>query len=319
MQLPSNVRLIEVGPRDGLQNEPRPLPTCDKVDLVERLVGVGVREIELTSFVNPKLVPNLADADQIMAATRGLRAQRFALILNAKGYERALQAGAEALTVTLSLTDSHNKQNANRTTHQSVTELGPLGARSRADGLTARVAISMAFGCAFDGAVELTKLQSVIGAMVDGGFRRVVLCDTIGVAHPRQVYDWSQRCLADFPGVQFDLHLHDTYGRGLANILAALEAGVTTFDTAIGGLGGCPFAAGATGNVATEDVVALLESMGIQTGIDLDGMIDLSIRTLAQLGQPRRSHLSLARVQPRVAEGAEWSSASASWNAAVDI
>ena len=179
MQLPSNVRLIEVGPRDGLQNEPRPLPTCDKVDLVERLVGVGVREIELTSFVNPKLVPNLADADQIMAATRGLRAQRFALILNAKGYERALQAGAEALTVTLSLTDSHNKQNANRTTHQSVTELGPLGARSRADGLTARVAISMAFGCAFDGAVELTKLQSVIGAMVDGGFRRVVLCDTI--------------------------------------------------------------------------------------------------------------------------------------------
>jgi hydroxymethylglutaryl-CoA lyase len=183
----------------------------------------------------------------------------------------------------------------------------------------ARVAISMAFGCSFEGAVELPKLQSVIGAMVDGGFRRVVLCDTIGVAHPRQVYSWSQRCLASFPDVQFDLHLHDTYGRGLANILAALEAGVTTFDTAIGGLGGCPFAPGATGNVATEDVVALLESMGIQTGIDLDGLIDLSIRTVAQLGQPRRSHLSLARVHSPVAEGARCSHAPASWNEGVEI
>jgi HMGL-like len=145
------------------------------------------------------------------------------------------------------------------------------------------------------------------------------VADTIGVAHPRQIYDWSQRCLAEFPGVQFDLHLHDTYGRGLANILAALEAGVTAFDTAIGGLGGCPFAPGATGNVPTEDVVALLESMGIQTGVDLDGMIDLSIRTLAQLAQPRRSHLSSARVQSHVADGSGRSSAAASCNAGVEI
>lgn len=292
MYLPQSVRLTEVGPRDGLQNETYNLPTADKVELISRLAAVGLRDIEVTSFVNPKLVPNLADADEVMAATRGLNIRRTALILNARGYERACHAGADALTVTLSLTDSHNRRNANKTTRESVEELKPLGARTKADGVSARVAVSTAFGCPFEGETELPKLLALVDDMVQGGFDRVVLCDTIGIADPKQVYEWSRRCLAEFPHVCFDLHLHDTYGRGLANILAALEAGITSFDAAIGGLGGCPFAPGATGNVATEDVVALLERVGIASGVDLDGLVKASICVLARLEQPLRSHLS---------------------------
>lgn len=292
MYLPQSVRLTEVGPRDGLQNGPYNVPTADKIELIARLAAVGLRDIEVTSFVNPILVPNLADADEVMAATRGLNIRRLALILNARGYERACHAGADVLTVTLSLTDSHNRGNANKTTLESVKELKPLGARTKADGVSARVAVSTAFGCPFEGATQLPKLLGLIDDMVQGGFDQVVLCDTIGIADPKQIYEWSRRCLAEFPHVCFALHSHDTYGRGLANILAALEAGITSFDAAIGGLGGCPFAPGATGNVATEDVVALLERMGIASGVDLDGLVKASISVLTRLEQPLRSHLS---------------------------
>jgi hydroxymethylglutaryl-CoA lyase len=296
MHLPSAAQLTEVGPRDGLQNEPRNLPTADKIGFITRLAAAGLDEIEVTSFVSPTLVPNLADAAEVMAAARGLRIKPFALILNAKGYDRAREAGARFLTVTLSLTDSHNRRNANRTTGESVRELKPLGGRAKADGVTARVAVSTAFGCPFEGVTDLSKLVALVAEMVEGGFDRIVLCDTIGIADPKQVYDWSRRCLAEFPGVHFALHLHDTYGRGLANILGGLEAGITRFDTAIGGLGGCPFAPGATGNVATEDVVALFDRMGIATGVDLDRASRVAIEMLAALEQPRRSHLSQVEV-----------------------
>jgi hydroxymethylglutaryl-CoA lyase len=211
-----------------------------------------------------------------MRATAGLGITRFALIPNAKGYQRALDAGADGITLVMSATDSHNRKNLNQTVAESMAELAPLAARARDDGLAARLSISMVFGCPFEGNPGIDRILGIVDQMASHGFTRIGLCDTIGIANPQRVFDWVGRIRREFAGLDFELHFHNTYGRGLANVLAGLEAGVTRFDSCVGGLGGCPFAPGATGNVATEDLVSMLEESGVQTGIDLNGVLAAS-------------------------------------------
>jgi len=276
MQLPTDVRITEVGPRDGLQNEPHNLPTAHKIDLIRQLAAAGCKEVEATAFVSPKAIPNLADAAEVMRGTAGLGITRFALIPNAKGYGRALDAGADGITLVMSATDSHNHKNLNQTVAESMAELAPLAARARDDGLAARLSISMVFGCPFEGNPGLDRIRAIVDRMAGHGFTRIGLCDTIGIANPQQVHDQVSRLVQEFAGLEFELHFHNTYGRGLANVLAGLQAGVTRFDSCVGGLGGCPFAPGATGNIATEDLVSMLDASGVRTGIALDGLLAAS-------------------------------------------
>ena len=283
MQLPTDVRITEVGPRDGLQNEPHNLPTAHKIDLIRQLAAAGCQEVEATAFVSPKAIPNLADAAEVMRGTAGLGITRFALIPNAKGYGRALDAGADGITLVMSATDSHNHKNLNQTVAESMAELAPLAARARDDGLVARLSISMVFGCPFEGDPGLNRIRAIVDRMAGHGFTRIGLCDTIGIANPQQVHDQVSRLVQEFAGLEFELHFHNTYGRGLANVLAGLEAGVTRFDSCVGGLGGCPFAPGATGNIATEDLVSMLDASGVRTGIALDGLLAASDFLDAQL------------------------------------
>lgn len=276
MKLPSIARITEVGPRDGLQNEARNLATADKIELIRKLAAAGCQEIEATAFVSPKAIPNLADAAEVMQATAGLGITRFALVPNAKGYQRALDAGADGVTLVMSATDSHNRKNLNQTVAESMAELAPLAARASADGLLARLSVSMVFGCPFEGDPGTDRILAIIDGMAQHGYTRIGLCDTIGIANPQQVFDRVTRIQREFAGLDFELHFHNTYGRGLANVLAGLEAGVSRFDSCVGGLGGCPYAPGATGNIATEDLVSMLDAAGVQTGIDLQGLLGAS-------------------------------------------
>jgi hydroxymethylglutaryl-CoA lyase len=276
MELPKLAQITEVGPRDGLQNEAQNLATGDKIALVRQLAAAGCKEIEVTAFVSPKAIPKLADAAEVVAGTADLDITRFALIPNARGYQRALDAGIDGITLVMSATDSHNRKNLNCTVRESIDELAPLAGRARADALAARLSISMVFGCPFEGRPDLAHILGLIDTMAERGFTRIGLCDTIGIANPRQVYDWTSSIRAAFPEIEFELHFHNTYGRGLANVLAGLAAGVTRFDSCVGGLGGCPFAPGATGNVATEDLVDLFSACGVDTGIDLQGVLEAS-------------------------------------------
>lgn len=287
----SRLHITEVGPRDGLQNEALNLPTADKIALVRRLAAAGCREIEVSSFVNPKAIPNLADAAEVVAGTRDLGITRYALVPNTRGYERAREAGVEGVTLVLSATDSHNRKNLNRTTAESVADLLPLFERAEADGLRSRVSISMVFGCPFEGNPGLPRITALIGTMADKGFRRFGLCDTIGIAHPDQVRSWSAALRTQFPTLEFELHLHNTYGRGPANAMAGIQAGITRFDSCIGGLGGCPYAPGATGNIATEDLVSLADGAGFDAGLALNALLDTSDFLAARLGKQLHSSL----------------------------
>lgn len=291
MTLPKQVRITEVGPRDGLQNETLNLPTADKIRLIQQLAAAGCREIEVTSFVNPKAIPNLSDAAEVVAATADLSLIRYALVPNTKGYERAHASGVEGVTLVLSATDSHNRKNLNRSTAESIDDLLPLYQRAQSDGLHTRVSISMVFGCPFEGDPGLEKIEQLIETMAAKGFRRFGLCDTIGIANPQQVYAWMTHLLDRFAELEFELHLHNTYGRGLANVMAGLQAGVTRFDSCVGGLGGCPYAPGATGNIATEDVIALMDGAGIETGIALDTVLATSDFLAAQLNKKLHSSI----------------------------
>ena len=291
MQLPDTIRITEVGPRDGLQNETRNLSTADKVALIRQLATAGCEEIEITSFVHPKAIPNLADAAEVAAATADLPITRFALIPNERGYQRALEAGVDGITLVLSATDSHNQKNLNCTSQESIDALAPLAQRAQGDGLIARVSISMVFGCPFEGNPGLERITSLVGTMADKGFQRIGLCDTIGIADPAQVFEWGNLLRHRFPTIEFELHLHNTYGRGMVNVMAGLQAGIRRFDSCIGGLGGCPFAPGATGNIATEDLVAMLDASKVACGIDLNSLLVTSDSLAQQLDKRLNSNL----------------------------
>jgi isopropylmalate/homocitrate/citramalate synthase len=267
------VTVYEVGPRDGLQNESAAVAAADKVALIERLAAAGLPFVEATSFVSPRAVPQLADADEVLAALRRRPGVRYpVLVPNLRGLERALAAGADAIAVFTAASEAFAQANINMTIAESLLAFAPVLDRAQAEGLWTRGYVSTAFGCPYQGAVEPPVVAGVAAALQKLGCDEISIGDTIGVGRPEQVTEVVAAVSGSVPLAQIALHLHDTGGRALENVAAGLEAGVRTFDSSAGGLGGCPFAPGAPGNLATEALVAFLHERGFTTGVDLEAV-----------------------------------------------
>jgi hydroxymethylglutaryl-CoA lyase len=280
--VPPSVTVYEVGPRDGLQNEAATVPTEDKLALVGALAAAGLRRIEATSFVSPRWIPQLADADALVPALpRAPGVSWIVLVPNAKGLERLVEARRRAgdhppevaAAVFLSASETHNRKNLNRTVEESLRELESVVPAARAHGLGVRGYVSTVFGCPYEGAVDPERAAVVAERLVALGCDQVSLGDTIGVATPALTRRVVSRLLRAIPAERLALHMHDTRGTALANVLAGLDLGITTFDASVGGLGGCPYAPGASGNLATEDLVYMLRGMGCETGVDFEKLI----------------------------------------------
>jgi hydroxymethylglutaryl-CoA lyase len=292
------VSIREVGPRDGLQNED-PVPTAAKVRLLDALSATGVKRIEAVSFVHPKAIPQMADADEVWAAaTRNPDVRYSALIPNSRGAQRALDAGFREIEVVVSASDTHNRRNVNRSTSESLDDITALIALLHGAGASVEVIISTSFGCPYEGDVDPARVAAIVDRAVADGADRVAFGDTTGMATPRRVRDVVGLVRARQPDIPLLLHFHNTRGTALANILTALELGVTEFDASVGGLGGCPYAPGATGNVATEEVVHMLHDMGLDTGVDLGALIDAA--RLAQEIVGRELPSGVLRAGPRL-------------------
>jgi hydroxymethylglutaryl-CoA lyase len=275
MDLPTEVSIREVGPRDGLQNE-EPVPTEAKIRLLNALSATGVKRIEAVSFVHPKAIPQMADADEVWAqATRQPGVHYSALVPNTRGAQRALAAGFRHLEVVVSASDVHNQRNVNRSTAESLDDIaGLIDLVHGTVGSTVEVIVSTSFGCPFLGDIDPARVASIVDRVLADGADRIAFGDTTGMATPRRVTEVLEAVRASQPDVDPLMHFHNTRGTALANILISMQYGVTQFDASVGGLGGCPFAPGATGNVATEEVVHMLHDMGIDTGIDLGALLD---------------------------------------------
>lgn len=286
MKLPERVTICEVGTRDGFQIEPDFIPTELKVEVVNRLSDAGVPRIEVTSFVHPKVVPQLRDAEEVMAKIRRRPGTRYAaLVPNDKGAVRAVDAGVDVIHTVVSASESHNLANVNMTVAESLEKLrGVMRIADRAK-VAVGCGISTSFGCPFEGEVPIARLESVVRRLVDMGAPAIGLADTTGMANPLQVGRVLEHLMPRFPGIEWTLHTHDTRTMAIPNILAAMECGVTHLDGSIGGLGGCPFAPGASGNVCSEDLVHCLHAMGVATGIDLDKLIETSKRVQEIVGR----------------------------------
>ena len=295
--LPERISIREVGPRDGLQNE-APVSTEAKVDLVDALSATGVRRIEAVSFVRPESIPQMADADEVwrlIARADGVRYS--ALVPNARGAARALAAGVTELEVVVSASDTHNRANVNRTTAESLDEIAQLIPSAHAAGATVQVVVATAWGCPYEGEVRVGRVLDVASRAVRDGADAISFGDTTGMATPSRVTHLVGAFRSAHPQTPLNLHLHDTRGAALANVLAALQLGVDDFDSSVGGLGGCPYAPGASGNLCTEDFVHLVEDMGIETGIDLAAMTAVAATAQALVGRELPSHL--LRAGPR--------------------
>jgi hydroxymethylglutaryl-CoA lyase len=271
---PSRVEIREVGPRDGLQNED-PVPAAAKVELLNALSRTGVPRIEAVSFVHPKAIPQMADADEVWAAADKLPDVRYsALVPNSRGARRALDAGFHEIEVVVSASDTHNRKNVNRSTEESLDDIAALIEMLHAEGATAEVVVSTSFGCPYEGDIAPTRVASIVDRVVADGADRVAFGDTTGMATPRRVREVAAVVRERHPDLPLLMHFHNTRGTALANVLVALDYGITEYDASVGGLGGCPYAPGATGNVATEEVVHMLHDMGIDTGIDLEALLE---------------------------------------------
>jgi hydroxymethylglutaryl-CoA lyase len=287
----TSVSVREVAPRDGLQNE-APIPTAAKVQLIDALSGTGVQRIEAVSFVHPKAIPQMADADEVWARiTRNPRVRYSALIPNTRGAERAIRAGFREIEVVVSASDTHNRRNLNRSTAESLDDIAALIPLVHDAGATLEVIVSTSFGCPFEGDVDPERVAALVARVRGDGADRIAFGDTTGMATPRRVRDLLAEVRPDL------LHFHDTRGTGLANVLTALDLGVTEFDASVGGIGGCPYAPGASGNIATEELVHMLEDMGIATGIDLDALIEVAELAEKLLGRTLPS--GVLRAGPR--------------------
>ena len=295
--MPDSVRIREVGPRDGFQNEPEVIPTADKVRLIELLGVSGLARIEVTSFVRPDVIPQLADAlDVLSAVSLPTSVSVSVLIPNEKGLERALilRDRFQEINGFLSASETHNQKNVGRSVAESLAGLSRTFARALGEGLRCEGVISTSFGCPYEGHVPVSRVLDIAAALVDAGAVEVGFGDTTGMANPVQVRSFFTAARERLPGVELTAHFHNTRGQGLANVLAALEAGVDSFESSFGELGGCPVPAGATGNIATEDLVSMLHEMGIATGIDLVRLLDASRAAREVLGRPLASHVLLA-------------------------
>ncbi|MDI9259397.1 hydroxymethylglutaryl-CoA lyase [Alicyclobacillus sendaiensis] len=285
------VWLREVGPRDGLQNEPGVIDTAVKVELVERLMDAGLTSIEVSSFVHPKWIPQLADADEVFARIRRRPGVELsALVPNERGLARALAAKVDAVHVFMSASESHNLKNINKTIAETYPVLRPVIEGAKAEGLVVRGYVSTAFGCPYEGRVPVSQVLAVVERLFELGVDEVALGDTIGVAVPTQVADVVREVARIAPLDRISLHFHDTRGMAIANLYAGFLAGVRRFDGSVGGLGGCPYAPGASGNVAMEDVLYLFHGMGAETGVDAEQYLDVVAWLEGKLGKPLSSH-----------------------------
>ena len=289
------VRIVEVGPRDGLQNESTPIATADKIGLIDRLSATGLRSIEATSFVSPKWVPQLADASEVMAGIRRRPGVAYpVLVPNEQGYERALAAGATEVAVFTAASEAFNRRNINASIDESIDRIVPVLARARVDGVRVRGYVSTVLGCPYQGAVPLAEVVRVARRLHQLGCYEISLGDTIGVGTPRQARTMLRAVATEVPMAALAVHFHDTWGQALANVAACIEAGVRVADSAVAGTGGCPYARGASGNVASEDVVYMLHGMGIDTGIDLQSLAATGRWLAARLGRQTGSKVGRA-------------------------
>ncbi|SDV48284.1 hydroxymethylglutaryl-CoA lyase [Chitinasiproducens palmae] len=303
--LPARVKIVEVGPRDGLQAEAAHVPTPVKIELVDRLAAAGFANIEAASFVSPKWVPQMADGADVMASvTRRDGMIYSALTPNMRGLEAAQAARVDEVVIFGAASESFSQRNINCSIAESIERFRPVAAAAKAAGLRLRGSVSCAFGCPFEGEVPVQAVQDVVRRMLDLGCDEVDVADTIGVGTARQVAGVFDALATVTPLSRLSGHFHDTYGQALANILAALQSGVSIFHASVAGLGGCPYAPGATGNVATEDVLYLMEGLGIVTGIDLDAVIDTGDFISRAIGRPNGSRVGRARLARRASGGA---------------
>jgi len=300
MTIPSTVTLIDVGPRDGLQNEKQPVSAAVKIGLVHRLQAAGLRNIEVTSFVSPKWVPQMADNAEVMAGLQRQSGVRYSVLTpNMQGLEAALPSRPDEIVVFGAASEAFSQKNINCSIAQSMERFAPVVEAARAAGIAVRGAISCAVGCPYEGDVAPAQVAYLAGLMHAIGVQHVGVADTIGVGTPRKVQAALEAALQHFDLSAVSGHFHDTYGQALANTLAALELGIYQFDTSVAGLGGCPFAKGATGNVATEDVVYMLHGMGIDTGINLDALIEAGQFISDHLQRPSGSRAARALLARR--------------------
>lgn len=302
MRYPSRVKLVDVGPRDGLQNEKQTVPAAVKIELVHRLQAAGLREIEVTSFVSPKWVPQMGDNAEVMAGIARQPGVRYSVLTpNMRGFESALASRPDEIVVFAAASEAFSQRNINCSIAESIERFAPVVEAARAAGIHVRGAMSCTVGCPYEGEIAPERVGYLAGLMKGIGVQHVGVADTIGVGTPIKVQRAIEATLAHFALDDVSGHFHDTYGQALSNTLASLELGVWQFDTSVAGLGGCPYAKGATGNVATEDVVYMLQGMGIETGIDLDALIDAGQYISDFLGRPTQSRVAKALLAKREA------------------
>ena len=295
-----SVEIVEVGPRDGLQSEPGVMPTATKVEFIHRLVRAGLRRIEVTSFVHPKKVPQMADAEQVLAALeRHPDVWYVGLVLNRKGFDRAAAAGCNEIGMAVVASDTFNRRNQGVGTEESIAAWLDIAKAAHAAGVRPQVTVSAAFGCPFEGEVPVDRVIEIAKRVAEGNPHEIAFADTIGVGVPSQVSEILGRAREALPGVRLRCHFHNTRNTGLANAYAAVREGVSALDASAGGIGGCPFAPAATGNIPTEDLVYMLHRSGITTGIDLDRLIDTGTWLQEALGRPVPGMLVKAGTFPR--------------------
>ncbi len=296
MALPGHVRIVEVGPRDGLQNESAMVATAAKIELVDRLSATGLQTVEATSFVSPKWVPQLADAAEVFAGIHRRDGVAYpVLVPNLQGYERARAVGAEEVAVFTAASEAFNRRNTNAGIDESLERFAPVLERAQADGVKVRGYVSTVLGCPYQGEVPLADVVRVARALHAMGCYEVSLGDTIGVGTPAKARAMLRAVAAEVPMPALAIHFHDTYGQALANVLACLEDGVAVVDAAVSGTGGCPYAKGASGNLATEDLVYMLHGLGVATGVDLDALVDTGAWLSGILGRDTGSRVTRAR------------------------
>jgi hydroxymethylglutaryl-CoA lyase len=292
--LPSSVRIREVGPRDGFQNEPETIATADKVRLVDLLSATGLKRIEVTSFVRPDVIPQLADAAEVLAAVQRREGVAFSVLIpNRRGLERALEMRErfDEVSVFLSASETHNQRNVNRSVEESLSGLEATLATAREAGLRCEGVIATSFGCPYEGEVPPERVFEIAGRLAAAGCAEVGFGDTTGMANPRQVHEFFAAARERLDGAELTAHFHNTRGQGLANLLAALEEGVDSFESSFGELGGCPVPPGSTGNISSEDAVSMLEEMGVATGVELPRLIEASRAAQETLGRPLGAHV----------------------------
>lgn len=309
MVLPPKVTICEVAPRDGFQAEMDWIPTEQKIRIIRELAKTGIQSMEITSFVHPRAIPQLKDAEEVVKSVQDLTNIKFrALVPNVKGTQRAIDAGIKKLKLMLSATDSHSLSNANCLVEEAQNGFYPIIELAEKHGVKVGGSISVAFGCPYEGKVPVDRIAAIVERYTTMGIDEISLADTTGMANPKQVYDMLGQLKANFPSMTFSMHLHNTRGMALSNVIAALQQGIVHFDSSIAGLGGCPYAPNATGNIATEDIVHALEEMGVGTGIDLTALIDVAKDVKQTIGHDGGSYMlqagpcSQLHAKPKVQE-----------------